>query len=104
MKTRIIRSAKRRKTVQARKVGDVIEVLAPAHMSDAELAPVVDKLVQRLTRQAQKEALDDAALERRAQELNRRYFDGQLTWESIRWVTNQNGRFGSCTPAKRTIR
>ena len=104
MKTRIIRSAKRRKTVQARKVGDVIEVLAPAHMSDAELAPVVDKLVQRLTRQAQKEALDDAALERRAQELNRRYFDGQLRWESIRWVTNQNGRFGSCTPAKRTIR
>ena len=23
---------------------------------------------------------------------------------SVRWVTNQNGRWGSCTPADRTIR
>ncbi|MEZ4836614.1 MAG: M48 family metallopeptidase [Caldilineaceae bacterium] len=27
-----------------------------------------------------------------------------MQWESIRWVTNQNKRYGSCTPSERTIR
>ncbi len=36
--------------------------------------------------------------------LNRQYFDGRLQWQSIRWVTNQNKRYGSCTPAHGTIR
>jgi predicted metal-dependent hydrolase len=40
----------------------------------------------------------------RAQELNRRYFDGRLTWTAIRYVPNQQKRFGSCTPERGTIR
>ena len=36
--------------------------------------------------------------------MNRRYFGGKLTWQSIRYVTNQNKRFGSCTPSHGTIR
>ncbi len=59
----------------------------------------------RLQRRRQKSELDDAALQRRAQELNRQYFGGNLKWESVRWVTNQNrSRYGSCTPADGTIR
>ncbi|NPA31953.1 MAG: M48 family metallopeptidase, partial [Chloroflexi bacterium] len=48
--------------------------------------------------------LSDADLEKRARALNRRYFDGRLRWQSIRWSTRQNKRFGSCTPARGTIR
>ena len=44
-------------------------------------------------------------LHQRAQALNRAYFDGQLRWKSIAWVTNQNkSRFASCTPSEGTIR
>ncbi|RME98958.1 MAG: M48 family peptidase [Chloroflexi bacterium] len=105
MDVQIIRSAKRKKTVSARMVDGVFVVRAPARMSDAELQPIIKNLQLRLQRRQQKSALDDAALERRAQELNRRYFGGKLHWESIRWVSNQNkSRIGSCTPTNGTIR
>ncbi len=104
MDVRIIRSSKRHKTIQARKVGDTLEVRVPANMSDAELEPHVAKLVERMERRTAKADLDDEALEKRARELNRQYFDGRLQWQSICWVTNQNKRYGSCTPAQGTIR
>jgi predicted metal-dependent hydrolase len=99
VKIEVIRSAKRVKTVQARVVDGVLQVRAPARLSDAELAPIIDDLKGKLTNRARKAQLDDKALERRARELNRRYFDGKLEWASIRWVTNQSKRAGSCTPA-----
>lgn len=39
----------------------------------------------------------DADLQKRAEELNRNHFDGQVSWEAIRWVSNMNTRLGSCT-------
>lgn len=104
METKIIRSKKRKKTVSAREVGGVFVVQAPARMSDAELQPIIDKLKQRLQKRRTKASLDDQALHRRAQELNRQYFEGKLKWKSIRWVINQNSRMGSCTPTDQTIR
>ncbi|MCO5243331.1 MAG: M48 family metallopeptidase [Anaerolineae bacterium] len=104
METRIVRSRKRAKTVSAREVDGVFEVRAPAHMSDSELEPVVQKLMERWQRRRDKQALSDADLERRARELNRQYFNGKLRWQSVRWVHNQNTRFGSCTPGQGTIR
>ncbi len=82
-----------------------MEVLAPEKIGDAELAAIIGKLRGRLLRQAEKrEAADDRALARRAVELNRTYFDGRLRWRDIRYVTNQQRRFGSCTPSSGTIR
>jgi predicted metal-dependent hydrolase len=104
---RIVRSDRRQKTVAARWVdgGQVLEVLAPSGASDAELGPIIDKLKRRLEAQRERaEIADDAALRRRAQELNRQYFGGKLSWSEIRYVTNQSHRYGSCTPAQATIR
>ena len=103
MEIRIIRSKRRRKTIQAREREGIFEVLAPATMSDKELEPHIRSLRTRLERRKAKSALDDKALERRAQLLNQRHFQGKLRWTSIRWVSNQNQRFGSCTPARGTI-
>lgn len=103
----IVRSARRRRTVSARLIegGTVLEVLAPLSMRDDELGPVVEKLKDRVLRHAARaETADDTALAARAQELNRQVFGGRLHWNEIRYVTNQNKRFGSCTPATRTIR
>jgi hypothetical protein len=104
MEIKIVRSKKRVKTVSAREENGLLVVQAPAHMSQATLQPIIDKLQQRLARKKAKTTLDDQALQRRAQDLNRQYFNGSLRWESIKWVTNQNSRFGSCTPANGAIR
>jgi predicted metal-dependent hydrolase len=104
LKTRIIRSKRRRKTIEAREVDGVLEVLAPAGMSDTELEPHIRKLRTRIARRRIASRLDDHVLEKRAQVLNQRYFDGRLRWQSIRWVTNQDKRHGSCTPWRGIIR
>jgi predicted metal-dependent hydrolase len=103
---RIVRSDRRVRTIFARVVeGGVIEVLAPAQATDAELAPIIDRLKARLQRHQQKtETADDTVLARRAAELNRELFGGKLRWRSIRYVTNQQKRYGSCTPATGEIR
>jgi predicted metal-dependent hydrolase len=105
VEVKIIRSKRRKKTVEARLESGVLVVRAPVAISDAELAPMIEKLkakVEKKLRRHQRQS--DEALEARARELNRRYFDGKLTWGSIRYVTNQNKRFGSCTPNYGTIR
>ncbi len=104
---RIIRSARRAKTVSARSVdnGAAIEVLAPANATDAELAPIIARLRGRIVRHQEKaETADDRSLQRRAAELNRAYFGGKLVWREIRYVANQSKRYGSCTPATGMIR
>jgi hypothetical protein len=39
----------------------------------------------------------DEDLQTRAEQINRKYFDGQLHWQAIRWVDNMQQRLGSCT-------
>jgi predicted metal-dependent hydrolase len=103
--TKIVRSDRRRKTVSAELKDGVLLVRAPDNISDADLAPIVEKLRRRLeNRQMALPQASDEELERRARELNRQYFNGRLRWQSIRYVTNQNKRFGSCTPSRGTIR
>ena len=104
MEIRIIRSTKRRKTVQAREKNGALEILAPAHMSDKQLEPVINNLKDRINRQKKLARLDDQELEKRAKKLNLRYFNNLLKWDSIRWVSNQNKRFGSCSTATGNIR
>ena len=104
---RITRSDRRRSTISARWLedGTVIEILAPAGATDAELAPIIEKLKGRLIRHKERrETADDKTLARRAAELNREYFSGKLRWSEIRYVTNQQHRYGSCTPATGVIR
>lgn len=96
---RVVRSAKRRKTIQARMANGALEVLVPAWMSARQEAEAVDTMVERFSRK-QKAAVID--LERRAATLAQRH--GLRTPRSIRWVDNQQWRWGSCTPVDGTIR
>ncbi len=41
---------------------------------------------------------------RRSLALSKKYLGSRAVPESVRWVTNQNGRWGSATPSRRTIR
>ena len=100
----VVRSGRRQKTVSAELKNGVLVVRAPATMSDNELSPVIEKLKARLGKRVQRSPLSDTDLQTRAQFLNGRYFNGRFHWQSIRFVTNQNKRFGSCTPSQGTIR
>jgi predicted metal-dependent hydrolase len=104
LEVRVVRSRKRRKTVQAREVDGILQVYAPAIMSDEELEPFILSLKDRIERQKTKPRLNDEALEERARLLNQRYFDGRLRWLSVRFATNQQKRHGSCSAHRGVIR
>jgi predicted metal-dependent hydrolase len=95
----VIRSARRRKTVQAREVGGVLRVSIPATMSRAEEQRWVTEMVQRMERRAATATTD---LTRRAAALATRYDLGRPV--SIRWSDHQEWRWGSCTPQEGSIR
>ncbi|HEX5417221.1 MAG TPA: M48 family metallopeptidase [Chloroflexota bacterium] len=102
---KIIRSARRTRTISARQDGDLLVVYLPTGLSEAEEQQWVERMRAKLERkQAERSLNSDDALRRRAEELNAEYFGGKLTVADIRYVANQNRRYGSCTPATATIR
>lgn len=104
-KVHVVRSPRRAKTAGARLVGDVIEVRVPQGLTQDRERELVEKLVALLKAGLSRTDLNrDDDLMARAQELNRRYFDGRLRINSVRYVTNQRSRFGSCTPNTAAIR
>ena len=103
MRVKVIRSARRVRTISAIPQGNVLVVRAPEHVSNRDLKPIIEDLRERWLR-VKKPSLSNPRLQKRAELLNRQYFGGRLRWRSIRWVTNQRGRFGSCTPEHKTIR
>ncbi len=100
----IIRSKKRRKSINAQLKNGTLVIRAPATMSDRELQPHIEKLRKRLDKKVNRPPQSDEELEKRARQINRDYFDGKLKWASIRYVGNQTSKYGSCTPATGRIR
>ena len=95
----VVRSARRRKTVEARVVDGVLRVSVPATLSAAEEARWVEEMRRRHRRRARAGRVD---LARRAALLARRY--GLPEPDEIRWVDDQRTRWASCTPARGTVR
>jgi predicted metal-dependent hydrolase len=95
----VIRSAKRRKSVSARIVDGQVVVRMPQWMSAAQEREYVDAMVAKLQRQ---QAAEEVDLAERAALLARRY--DLPAPRSIRWVTNQRQRWGSCSPHRGEIR
>jgi predicted metal-dependent hydrolase len=99
MEVEVVRSPRRRKTVQARQVGDVLRVSIPATMTQAEEAHWVERMRRRFDRVNRSVRVD---LSHRTRTLGARY--GLPVPETIRWVDNQTRRWGSCTPSAGTVR
>jgi predicted metal-dependent hydrolase len=101
------RSKRRRRTVSAYRDGERVVVLIPAQFSRAEEREWVDRMLERLAVREQRARRTDSELTARAQRLAARYLPDHPNASrptSVRWVQNQNGRWGSCTPADGTIR
>jgi predicted metal-dependent hydrolase len=101
------RSARRRRTVTAYREQGRTVVLIPAAFTAAEERRWVDQMVAKLqTREERRRrnlASDDDLMSR-ARELSAQHLGGRAVPAGVRWVENQNRRWGSCTPADRTIR
>lgn len=98
------RSARRRRTVSARREGDRIVVMVPAALSRAEEERWVRTMVQRLQKGDRRRPATDPDLATAAQRLSGAYLGGLAQPASVRWVRNQTGRWGSCTPVTGAIR
>lgn len=79
-------------------------VLIPARFTKAEERQWVATMLDRLAAGDRRRNPSDAELTLRAEELSRRHLGGLAKPVSIRWVDNQQTRWGSCTPADGTIR
>ncbi len=79
-------------------------VLIPARFSRSQEREWVDRMLARLAAQDRRRRPGDEQLMEQARRLSQRYLGGLAQPVSVAWVTNQNTRWGSCTPADRSIR
>ena len=98
------RSPRRSRTVSAYREGGRTIVLLPDRLTRAEERRWVEHLLDRLEAQERRRRPSDGQLLARARELSRRHLGGQVEPGSVCWVDNQGARWGSCTPADRSIR
>src|SRR5690349_22911718 len=101
------RSQRRRRTASAYRDGERVVVLIPDRFSRAEETEWVERMLARLAAREERIQRTDDELLIRARRLTSRYLAdhaARVRPASVRWVTNQNGRWGSCTPDDGTIR
>lgn len=98
------RSARRRRTVSAYRDGGQTIVLIPARFTAAEERHWVQVMLRRLEAGESRRRPTDDALMARAIELSDSYLHGRARPSSVRWVSNQHRRWGSCSPDDATIR
>lgn len=106
---RIRRSARRRKTVSARWEDGALLLMVPARTTREQARGYARKLLPgvRAARDAAgtpDPRATDAYLAERARQVAAAWLDETVAPVSIRWVTNQNTRWGSATPSRGTIR
>jgi hypothetical protein len=89
----VVRSRRRRKTVQAYVTQGRVRVLIPAGLPREEEERIVNDMVARATRRLTSQTVD---LLTRARELSRRY--GLPLPRLIEWSDRQMKRWGSCSP------
>jgi len=95
----VIRSKKRRRSVNAQMVGDVLRISVPSWMSAAEEQSSVADMVRRFRRRL---ATRDIDLSHRAGRLARTF--SLHTPSSIAWADNLTSVWGLCTPSQSDIR
>lgn len=94
----VVRDGRLRTRVHWEWQGNQVRIRAPKRLPQRELDRLVTEIVAEVKRKrAQVRARADDDLEALARKINRRYFGGEISWHSIRWVGNMKKRLGSCT-------
>ncbi len=93
------RGTPRRRRVEGVLRGDTLVVSYPQRLSQADVWPIAHELRLRMEKRLAREQID---LPERARKLAKQY--GLPAPATIEWSDRQMGRWGSCTPADRSIR
>lgn len=97
-------STRRKKSAQAHLESGRVVVVVPSGLSALQRENLARRLAVRMIGDGSgRRVRSDRELERRCTELSEKYLGG-VRPTSIRWVTNQARRWGSCTPATGAIR
>ncbi|MDX1621449.1 MAG: M48 family metallopeptidase [Nitriliruptorales bacterium] len=100
----LVRSTRRKRTVNAFPRDGRIVVQLPAGLGSDREQELIERLVRRVTgEQRADEVGGDAELRERAIRLADAYLDG-IRPADVRWSSRMQRRWGSCTPATRRIR
>ncbi|MGO1315508.1 MAG: M48 metallopeptidase family protein [Cellulomonadaceae bacterium] len=98
------RSRRRARTVSAYRDGDRTVVSIPARFTAEQEREWVERMLARLAAKERRRRPSDTELMQRATDLSARYLEGLAAPRSVRWVSNQGRRWGSCTPSEGSIR
>ncbi|MFT4107991.1 M48 family metallopeptidase [Propionicimonas sp.] len=104
------RSARRRRTYTVFRERGRLVALVPARMTPAQVRELLPPLVEKFLRREAQRTLPASGdeLAARARDLFRLHLAGRTGAElpafTIRWVDNQNHRWGSCTTGEGSIR
>lgn len=105
MEVKIIRSRRRKRTVSARLVKDLLLVNAPFLLSQGRLDNIIADFKLKFERKRFKDDLDiKQNLLGIAARLNKEYFGNKLKLSSIEYATEQNCKFGCCNYRSANIR
>ena len=105
MQIEINKSRNRQRTVSAKVVGETIQISAPQNIPDEKLKEIIENLRSRIEKRTKKRDLtSDTNLQAIVQNLNEKYFEGEIEGQSIEYSTNQDKIFGCCTYREKRIR
>jgi len=94
----VIRDGRLRTRIHWEWNGNHVRIRAPRritkHQLDKQVADIVEEVKRR---RAQVRIRADSDLEAMARHINRTYFGGEISWHTVRWVSNMRKRLGSCT-------
>jgi predicted metal-dependent hydrolase len=94
----VVRDGRLRTRIHWEWNGSHVRIRAPRGVPQRQLDQHVADIVETVKRRrSQVRARADTDLETLARKINREYFDGEISWHSIRWVSNMRRRLGSCT-------
>ncbi|MFC2037198.1 M48 family metallopeptidase [Chloroflexota bacterium] len=94
----VVRDGRLRTRIHWEWHGDHVRIRAPRRVPQRQLDETVAEIVEKVKRRrARVRSRADADLETLARRINRHHFGGEISWHSIRWVSNMRRRLGSCT-------
>lgn len=104
---KIIRSLKRRKTIGAQLINNIMYVYAPYNITNEKLTKIIASFKQKFINSMLKKKLNtEKPLKEIAEMLNKKYLKNRLDISSIsiEYVTEQTHKFGCCNCRDRSIR
>ena len=94
----VVRDGRLRTRIHWEWNGSHVRIRAPRGISKRRLDRHVKEIVEEVRqRRAKVRARADEDLEAMARRINSKYYQGEISWHSIRWVSNMRRRLGSCT-------